>query len=195
MKPLNKLDPQSTALVLIDLQKGITEVKTEPYSSEVVISNSNKLVNIFHNEGALVIFVRVAMSADFKDALHPEADETPWASNTPRPADWSDIVPELDRKEHDFIITKHQWGAFYGTELDLQLRRRGIKTIVLGGIATNYGVESTARDAYEHGYQLIFASDAMSSRKASDHEFAITRIFPRIGRVRNTSEIVSAFIN
>ena len=111
------------------------------------------------------------------------------SASTPRPANWSEIVPELERKDNDFVITKHEWGAFYGTELDLQLRRRGITHIVLGGIATNYGVESTARDAYEHGYNLVFASDAMSSRLASDHDFALARIFPRIGRVRLTSEI------
>jgi nicotinamidase-related amidase len=73
----------------------------------------------------------------------------------------------------------------------MELRRRGIKTIVLGGISTNYGVESTARDAYERSYNLIFASDAMSSRVSADHEFAITRIFPRIGRIRKTEEIIS----
>ena len=85
---------------------------------------------------------------------------------------------------------KHQWGAFYGTELDLQLRRRGVRTIVLCGIATNFGVESTARDAWERNYALVFAEDAMAGLNAEAHQFAITTIFPRLGRVRSTDEIL-----
>ena len=108
------------------------------------------------------------------------------------PADFSEIVAELGPKDGDIVVTKRQWGAFYGTDLDLQLRRRGITTIVLGGIATNYGVESTARDAYERGYQLVLVEDAMSARSASDHAFAFDRIFPRIGRVCRTADVIAA---
>jgi nicotinamidase-related amidase len=89
----------------------------------------------------------------------------------------------------DLRITKRQWGAFYGTELDLQLRRRGIKTIVLGGIATNIGVESTARQAWEHGYAMILVEDATSGMSAEMHEFAFKNIFPRISRVVKAGEI------
>jgi nicotinamidase-related amidase len=93
---------------------------------------------------------------------------------------------------NDIVITKRQWNAFHGTELDLQLRRRGIKTVVLSGIATNMGVESTARTAYELGYQLVFAEDAISSVAAGMHEFAAQTIFPMIGTVRSTEEIIAA---
>jgi nicotinamidase-related amidase len=94
-------------------------------------------------------------------------------------------------KHGDFVITKHQWGAFYGTELDLEFRRRAITTMVLCGIATNIGVESTARFAYEYGYQQIFAEDAMSAMSAEEHVFTVTKIFPRIGLVRITKEIIA----
>jgi nicotinamidase-related amidase len=97
----------------------------------------------------------------------------------------------LAPKPSDYVITKRQWGAFYGTDLDLQLRRRGIKTIILCGIATSFGVESTARDAYERGYDQIFAEDAMASRSAAEHEHTISHILPRIGRVRSTAEILA----
>jgi nicotinamidase-related amidase len=90
------------------------------------------------------------------------------------------------------IITKRQWGAFYGTELDLQLRRRGIDTIVLCGIATNWGVESTARDAYERGYQQIFVEDAMSARDAEGHSHTVASLFPRVGRVRSAEDVLAA---
>lgn len=83
-------------------------------------------------------------------------------------------------------------GAFYGTDLDLQLRRRGLKTIVLCGIATEFGVESTARDAYERGYEQVFAEDAMTGRSAESHANSVTHVFPRMGRVRSTAEIVAA---
>ena len=108
--------------------------------------------------------------------------------------DWADIVPEVGPKPGDFIITKRQWGAFYGTELDLELRRRGITTIVLCGISTNIGVESTARFAYEYGYNQIFAEDASAAASEEEHKHTITKIFPRLGLVRKTEEIISALL-
>ncbi len=90
------------------------------------------------------------------------------------------------------VIGKRQWGAFYGTELDLQLRRRGIDTILLAGISTNIGVESTARDAYERGYEQVFVEDAMTARDAGEHAHTVRLIFPRIGRVRSTADVLAA---
>jgi nicotinamidase-related amidase len=93
------------------------------------------------------------------------------------------------------LITKHQWGAFYGTELDLEFRRRGIATMVLCGIATNIGVESTARFAYEYGYNQIFAEDAMTALSAEEHVGTVTKIFPRIGLVRKTADILADLLH
>lgn len=185
------LNSQTTALVLIDLQMGIVAMPTEPFTAQQVIKNARKLIDAFRNAKAQVILVRVAGAPDGKDMLRPLADE-PMVRPGEMPKNWAEIIPELAPRESDLLITKRQWGAFYGTELDLELRRRGIRSIVLGGIATNFGVESTARDAYERGYELIFANNAMAARTKSDHEFAVTRIFPRIGRIRQTSEIINA---
>ena len=107
----------------------------------------------------------VHVTATDADRLRPISDEQ-WSTPASMPKDWSELVPELNAQASDNIIAKKQWGAFYGTELDLQLRRRKIDTIVLCGIATNVGVESTARFAYEYGYQQVFAEDAMSSMSA-----------------------------
>ena len=85
-----------------------------------------------------------------------------------------------------------RWGAFYGTELDLQLRRRGIDTILLAGISTNVGVESTARDAYERGYEQVFVEDAMAARNPDEHAHTVRTLFARIGRVRSTAEVLAA---
>jgi nicotinamidase-related amidase len=107
----------------------------------------------------------------------------------PLPPDWSEFAPEIAPVPSDIVIAKKQWGAFYGTDLELQLRRRGMDTIVLCGIATDIGVESTARFAYEYGFQQVFSEDAMS---AEQHNAAIRFIFPRMGRVRKTDEILRA---
>jgi len=86
------------------------------------------------------------------DRLHSTTDQ-PMRASGALPSDWSELIPELDRQSADLVVLKRQWGAFYGTDLDLQLRRRGLGTIVICGIATEFGVESTARDAYERGYE------------------------------------------
>lgn len=103
-----------------------------------------------------------------------------------------EFVPEAGVQPSDVVVEKRQWGAFYGTALDQLLRRRGIKTIVIGGIATNIGVESTAREGFDRGYQMVFAEDAMASISAEAHEFAVKTIFPLMGRVRSVDEIVKA---
>jgi nicotinamidase-related amidase len=140
----------------------------------------------FRSLGSTVALVRVDFLGD-KDRLQPAIDAPPMGT-----LGKSALVPEVGPKEGDILITKRQWGAFYGTELDLQLRRRGIRTIVLGGIATNFGVESTARDAFERGYDQVFVEDAMSSVNADGHRFTVEVIFPRIGKVRSTDEVLRA---
>lgn len=188
MKRLN-IDKTKTAIVVIDLQKGITSRETQPYSTKTVIKNVTQLLKVFRKNNMPVFLVRVAASPDSKDRLDVITDTT-WSGVGQMSTDWSELVPELGKENSDFIITKKQWGAFYGTELDLQLRRRKIDTIVLCGIATCMGVESTARFAYEYGYNQIFAEDAMTSMSKEEHEHTTKKIFPRMGLVRMTKEIL-----
>ena len=186
------LDARRTAIVVIDLQKGIAGMPGgAPHSKPTVIANAARLLTAARQAGAQPILVHVGGSADGADRLHLAADQQMRFRGTP-PPDWGELIPELDRQPGDIVILKRQWGAFYGTDLDLQLRRRGLTTIILCGIATEFGVESTARDAYEHGYELIFAVDAMTGRHAESHANSVERIFPRMGRVRGTEEIVTA---
>ena len=184
-----QLDGKSVALVVIDLQKGIASRETKPHSASSVVANSARLAEAFRKEGMPVFLVHV--SASGADRLNPPTDER-WSAPAQMPADWADFVDEMKPVEGDIVIAKKQWGAFYGTELDLQLRRRGIKTIVLCGIATNYGVESTARFAYEYGYSQVFAEDAMSSMSEEAHNLAIKHVFRRMGNVRKTEQILQA---
>lgn len=187
------IDPKTTALVLIDLQQGIVARPGAPRTGAEVVRNAVRLAAKFRERGAIVALVRVSFAPDRKDAVNAQVD-TPFQMSGPLPPNWTEILPEVGPREGDLVITKRQWGAFYGTDLDLHLRRRGIRTIVLGGIATNFGVESTARDAFERAYQLIFAEDAMTSLTAEGHNFVIQSIFPRIGLVRSTDAVLEALI-
>jgi nicotinamidase-related amidase len=186
--PSLTLFPKSTALVLIDLQKGITSFPVEPHPTAVVVENATLLANQFRELNAPVFLVRVAFPAG-PAALNLITDAKAPLPAT-EPAGWSELA--VEPLENDVLLWKRHWGAFYGTELDLQLRRRHVDTIAIGGIATNFSVESTARNAYELGYHLVFAEDAMASFSKTNHDFATENIFPRLGRVRSTVEIVRA---
>jgi nicotinamidase-related amidase len=181
------LDPQSSALVLIDLQKGILANPAEPRSGADVVAAAKVLAATFRAAGAPVFLVRVDFAADFADAPRQPVDE-PMRTPGALPPGWSEFAEGL-AAPGDIVITKRQWGAFYGTELELQLRRRGVKTFVLGGVATNFGVESTARQGWELGFDIVAVEDACASRSAELHAFAISRIFPRISRVVASADL------
>jgi nicotinamidase-related amidase len=184
-----QFDPKSTALVLIDLQHGVVGRPLAPHSAADAIARAAQLAGALRAKGGTVAYVRV----DMAQVLHLPVDApTRDPSAPPPPAIASEIVPESGYQPTDLLIIKRQWGAFYGTELDQQLRRRRIRTIVLGGIATNFGVESTARAAFDRGFELIFVDDAMSIVSATAHEFAVQNIFPRMGRVRKTEQVLEA---
>jgi nicotinamidase-related amidase len=186
-----ELDPRSTALIVIDLQRGILVRTTAPHRSADVLARTVQIADQCRRAGRLVVLVHVAFSPDGRDRLTPRVD-SPMVSTSPIPPDFAVIAPELGPREGDLVITKRHWGAFHGTELDLQLRRRGIRTLLLTGIATNFGVESTARGAYERGYDQVFVEDAMASFAEEAHRFAVSTILPRLGRVRSTEEVLGA---
>jgi nicotinamidase-related amidase len=183
------IDKTKTALVVIDLQKGILSMPTKPYHAHEVIENAVKLVNTFRKNGMPVFLVNVITTKE--TMLNVVSDES-FSRPSSLPSDWAEFIPEIAPTPNDIVITKKQWGAFYGTDLELQLRRRGMDAIVLCGIATDFGVESTARFAYEYGFQQIFAEDAMASRSEEQHNAAVNFIFKRMGRVRKTDEILKA---
>ncbi|MDY7507976.1 hydrolase [Ralstonia wenshanensis] len=192
LQTLSDLSAKTTALVLIDLQRGILPFAQGPHSAEQVLGASAKLARRFRELGAPVVLVRVGWAADYADAPRQPVDRPAPTQPGGLPPQWWEQPAELEVAATDIQITKRQWGAFYGTELDLQLRRRGITTIVLGGISTHVGVESTARAAWEHGYALVLAEDAMSSNDAAMHRSSVENVFPRLGRVRDTQTILAA---
>ncbi len=183
-----KLTPQKTALVLIDLQKGIIGRELSPHTGMDIVERSRKLARVTREAGGLVIWVTVAFSPDRADALQQPVDQPASAPPGGFPPGFSDLAEGL-ATPGDLFITKRQWGAFHQTELDLQMRRRGIDTVILGGIATNMGVESTARQGWELGYALILPEDLASSLSREMHDFAFRWIFPKIGRITRTGDL------
>jgi nicotinamidase-related amidase len=179
----------TTALVVIDLQKGIAGRPMQPHTAQDVVKNAASLVEAFRKHGMPVFLVHVVTTPE--TMLKTDSDTT-FPRPPVLPPDWSEFVPEIAPVPSDIVIAKKQWGAFYGTDLELQLRRRGMDTIVLCGISTEYGVESTARFAYEYGFRQIFAEDAMTSSVTESHNAAVNFIFKRMGRVRKTAGILAA---
>ena len=183
-----ELDPKICALVLIDLHKGILSNALTPVTSQELVARGQALAERFRAAKATVVLVNVAFSPDGGDMLRQPVDQPPQIPAGGFPAGWNEFPPGL-MQPGDLQITKRQWGAFYGTELDLQLRRRHIRTIVLGGVATQIGVESTARQAYERGYELLIVKDATTSSVAEGHEMSMKHIMPRLGRIVQSSDI------
>ncbi|WP_367123441.1 isochorismatase family protein [Streptomyces phytohabitans] len=181
------LDPK-TALVVIDLQHSAVAHTGVPHSTADVVDRSVLLADAFRVRGLPVVLVNATRARDL-------ADVAPGRTEAPRPTagaeeGWDEIVDKLAGHPEDIRVTKRNWSAFFGTDLDLHLRRRGVTQIVLTGLATGMGVESTARAAHEHGYHVTLAVDAMADLDAERHRNSVERIFPRLGETGTTAEIL-----
>jgi nicotinamidase-related amidase len=178
--PLTTLDPK-TALVVIDLQKGLMSYPTVHPVSEVV-ENSRRLANAFREGGLPVVWVNVTAGA-------------PGRTEQPRrigdfPPEFAELIPELGAQDADLRVTKRTWGAFPNTDLEAKVREAGVTQIVVTGIATSIGVESTAREAYALGFNVTLAVDAMTDMDEGAHENSVSRIFPRLGETGTVDEVI-----
>jgi len=183
---LTTLDPK-TALVVIDLQNAVVALPGTPLSTAEVVARSVELADAFRKQHLPVVLVRVDTTAD--DSL-PGRTELIRPAGGPPPEGATQIVAELAGHPEDIVVVKRNWGAFYGTDLDLHLRRRGITQVVFTGVATSIGVESSARAAYEHGYNVTLATDAMTDLNAEAHKNSLEWIFPRLGESGTTAEVL-----
>lgn len=179
--PVTTLDPK-TALVVVDLQKGILNL-TGPGALEKVIDNSRRLADAFRSRGLPVVLVNVAGGA-------PGRTEQP-RPNHPFPADFAELLPELGQQPDDILVTKRTWGAFASTDLEQQLKARGVTQVVVLGVATGTGVESTARQAYEAGFNVTLATDAMTDVRPEAHDYSLRNVFPRLGESGTADEIIA----
>jgi nicotinamidase-related amidase len=178
--PITTLDPK-TALIVIDLQNGIVALPAAHSISEVVKRASN-LADAFRGHGLPVVLVNVAGGAPGRTEQARRIGDFP--------AGWTDLVAELNRQPEDHTVTKRSWGAFSNTGLDAHLKNLGVTQVVIVGVSTSIGVETTARDAYANGFNVALAVDAMTDTNADAHFNSITRIFPRLGETGTTEEII-----
>jgi len=179
--PLTKLDA-ITALVLIDLQKGIVGMQMAHPAAQIV-GRAARLAQAFREKNLPVVLVNVSgMAPGRTEAARPDLAAFP--------ADWTEFVPELGRQSGDHIVTKQRVGAFLGTDLDAYLRQRGVTQVVLAGIATSAGVESTARSAHDLGYNVTLVVDAMTDRSDEMHRHSAEKVFPRLGEVTRTDDVL-----
>ena len=174
------LDPK-TALIVIDLQKGIVSFPTVHPIGEVV-QRSRLLADAFRQRGLPVVLVNVTGGAPGRTERSHSLEGLP--------ADWADLVPELNTQPDDVLITKKSWGAFTNTELEARLKALGVTQLVISGVSTSIGVESTARHAYELGFNVTLAVDAMTDMRREAHDYSIAHIFPRLGETGTTREII-----
>ncbi len=178
---LTTLDP-NTALLVVDLQKGIVGMPIA-HPIEDVVANARALLDVFRQRGLTVALINV-------DGVAPGRTEHPRPDLSAFPTGWTDFVPELDRQPGDIAVTKRTWGAFASTDLEQQLKARGVTQVVVLGVSTTAGVESTARQAFEAGFNVTFAIDAMSDRQAEAHDHSVRHIFPRLGETGTSQEII-----
>jgi nicotinamidase-related amidase len=179
---LTTLDPK-TALVVIDLQKGVVGLPTV-HPTDGVVVNAAALTKAFRRHGLPVVLVRVT------GAPSGRTEQAGLLSGGARPDDWADLVAELDQQPEDHVVVKKTRGAFTYTDLDDHLKSIGVTQVVISGIATASGVESTANQAFEHGFNVTLAVDAMTDMSAEAHEYSLTRVFPRIGESGTTQEVL-----
>lgn len=157
-------------MVLVDLMPRIIALPTAPHSGEQVVERCVRLADAFRERGGLVVWVRVERPG----GVQPEGSELA-------------VTPA----EGDVVVVKHSWGAFGNSDIDDHLRAHDVESVVFGGIATNFGVESTARAADDHGYSVVLVSDAMAGLDQHAHDFAVEYVFPKLGVVVTTDELLA----
>ena len=178
---VSTLDPKA-ALVVVDLQKGTAGLSAVHPIADVV-GNSARLAAAFRTHGLPVVLVTAT-------GMAPGRTQSPSRVSGSLPPDFGDLLPELDAQPTDILVTKQRWGAFTGTTLDAALQEHGVTQVVVTGVATQFGVESTARSAHEHGYHVVLVTDAMTTYDADAHENSVERIFPRLGETGTTDEVL-----
>ncbi len=179
---LTTLD-SNTALIVIDLQKGIAGYPLiHPIGK--IVDRARALLGAFRGRGLPVVLVNVTGRPPGRTEQGPRA-------NVSFAEGWADFLPELDQQPNDIVVTKQTWGAFASTDLEDRLRALGVTQVIVTGVATSGGVEATARQAYEAGFNVTLASDAMTDARPEAHDYSIGTIFPRLGETGTSQEIIN----
>jgi nicotinamidase-related amidase len=179
--PLTTLDPK-TALIVVDLQKGLLSYPTATPIADIA-KRAALLIESFRHHSLPIVLVNVTGRA-------PGRTEQTRTSSAETSADFAEFLPELNQQPHDHVVTKKTWGAFTHTDLDAYLKTKGITQVVILGVATSVGVESTARHAHELGYHVTLAIDAMTDMSEEAHQYVIAKVFPKLGETGTSQEII-----
>ena len=174
------LDP-NTALLVIDLQQGIVGMRLA-HDIGAVVRNASALAAAFRRSALPVVLVTVV--------ARPAGRTEQAALRAPFPPGFADLIPDMAAQPGDVLIQKRSAGAFTHTALDATLKGLGVTQVVIAGVSTSMGVESTARQAFELGYNVTLPVDAMADANAETHANSIGRIFPRLGETGTTREII-----
>ena len=199
----DRINPAHTAILLIDMQKDLVydgflcdQAGRDLTATRSVIPTMKRLLEAARSSGTLVCHV------GFWTLPEHGSDSGPWLAQRRRSTYSSDVlciadtegaefIDELAPAPDELIIHKHRYSAFKGTDLDMTLRARGIKTVITTGVSTNVCVESTLRDAFETGYYVCIPSDATASWDMSLHAATLQTVTHRFGLVTTTDEIES----
>ncbi|MGA0600423.1 isochorismatase family protein [Caulobacter sp. KR2-114] len=179
---LTTLD-RNTALLVVDLQKGILAPPLPPPVAAVA-ERTRALLDAFRARRLPVVLINAA-------GVAPGRTEQPRRVPATLPEGFADFLPELGQQPDDIVVTKFTWGAFATTDLDARLKALSVTQVVVTGVATGTGVEATARQAYEAGYNVSLAVDAMFDPRAEAHAYSVANVFPRLGETGTADEIVA----
>jgi nicotinamidase-related amidase len=195
-------DIATSALVLVDITKGFLRMPIFGNEGDVVLSNAIALAEAFRANNSLVVLTANAgrpggpgvqgKAGALVGAPMPIERDMSMIMTAAREPGFGDLPEELGPQPTDFFVRKHSWGAFFATDLDLQLRRVGVKTLVIGGIASNFGAETTAREARAHGYNVIFVVDVMRALTEEEHQHSVKYTFPMIGQVKTAQDVLDS---
>ncbi|MCQ9163318.1 MULTISPECIES: cysteine hydrolase family protein [unclassified Arthrobacter] len=177
------LDPR-TALIVVDLQNSVAALPTA-HPMDPVVQNAADLAAGFRSRGLPVVLVRVDGRAPGRNEQPPRAATGTHSDNA------TELVAGLNHQPGDHVVVKRTWGSFTNTGLAEHLAGLGVTQVVVAGVATSIGVESTARQAHELGLNVTLAVDAMTDMSADAHNNSLTRIFPRLGETGSTRAILA----
>jgi nicotinamidase-related amidase len=200
--------PRNTAIVLIDLQNDVIRNEQGPFYGSIaaqvrekkLVENVVRLTEGARQAGAAIFFITVVRRRDYADVVN-QLSEFVAAGKAPPPKEQvslvegtpgARLVDELQPAPEDYVLVKKRRNAFHSTELDFHLRSRGVTTIVIGGVATDLGVENTVRDAWDRDYNVVVVEDICVTAPPANHAHAIKSVFPRMARIMTTDGVLEA---
>jgi nicotinamidase-related amidase len=187
-----KLDPARTALLVMDYQRGIVE----RFPDAARLDRAAAAIATARAVGATIGYVRVALDAAEAAAV-PSTNKTfsAIAAGDGFGADdpGTQIVDALAPRDGDIVVRKRRVGALSTTDLEAQLRARGVDTLILAGIATSGVVLSTLREAADRDYRLLVLADLCADSDEEVHRVLVEKVFPRQAEVTTSSELAALF--